>query len=118
MAVRVGVGVDVFVAVGVAVRVGVEVDVLVAVGVAVRVGVEVDVLVAVGVAVRVGVAVAVVVAVGVLVAPPAIDASAAPAFTIPLPQIEVLQVLPPGKLVTVFWRICNTSLGERDGSSE
>jgi len=90
----------------------------VAVRVEVAVGVAVRVEVAVAVAVREGVVVAVVVAVGVLVAPPAIDATAAPAFTIPLPQIDVLQVLPPGKLVTVFWRICNTWLGERDGLRE
>jgi len=102
----------------VAVRVEVAVGVAVRVEVAVGVAVRVEVAVAVAVRVWVVVAVRVGVAVGVLVAPPAIDATAAPAFTIPLPQIDVLQVLPPGKWVTVFWRICNTWLGERDGLSE
>jgi hypothetical protein len=109
-------GVEVAVAVGEAVGVDVRVEVAVAVGVGVRV--EVAVAVLVGVEVAVGVDVRVGVAVGVLVGPPAIEAAAAPAFTIPLPQMDVLQVLPPGKLVTVFCRICNTWAGVRDGLSE
>ena len=86
--------------------------------IAVFVAVAVAVLVAVSVAVLVDVAVAVLVEVGVGVAPPKTYETAAPAFTIPLPQIPVLQVLPPGKLVTVFCRICNTWAGVRSGSSE
>ena len=45
-------------------------------------------------------------------------ATAAPAFTMPLPQVEVLQELPPGKLVTVFCKIVNTSAGVSDGLRE
>ena len=45
-------------------------------------------------------------------------ATAAPAFTMPLPQLEVLQVLPLGKLVTVFCKIVSASAGVSDGLRE
>jgi hypothetical protein len=58
------------------------------------------------VAVFVGVDVWVAVAVGVGVATgPAMALSAAPAFTIPGPQIEVVQLLPGGKGLAVSCRI-------------
>jgi hypothetical protein len=45
-------------------------------------------------------------------------ATAAPAFTIPLPQIEVLQVLPAGKALAVFCMICCTCKGLSEGLNE
>lgn len=61
----------------------------------------------VGVAVAVGVLVGVDVAVGVAVGGGRpIELSAAPASTIPLPQIDVVQPLPIGKARAVFCRIC------------
>lgn len=88
---------------------GGTVGVWVGVRVAVAVGDGEGVLVRVGVRVAVGVGVAVV---------GASQATAAPALTMPRPQIEVLHVLPVGKLVTVFCRIVNTWAGVNDGLSE
>ena len=129
VALGVGVCVTVAVAVAVPVQVGVgdgptSVYVAVAVAVAVFVGVttDVEVLVRVGVAVgvfvRVGVGVRVALPPGVFVwvgigEGPAVDVGgglstafrAAAASTIPLPHVEVLQLLPAGKERAGLWRI-------------
>ena len=118
MDVRVGVGVRVAVAAVVCVAVGAgPVDVAVADGglVAVTVGVRVAVGVRVTVGVRVGldpvgrlVTVATVpvdVAVGGT-GPARMAFSAAAALAMPLPQFEVLQLLPGGKLFAELCRIC------------
>ena len=68
----------------------------------VRVGVSVEV------AVKVGVRVAVEVAVKVAVAVTGDGGTASTAFaasTMPLPQVEMVQVLPAGKASAVVWRI-------------
>lgn len=44
--------------------------------------------------------------------------TAAPAFTIPLPHIDVVQVLPAGKLVILFCKISSTWSGVNEGLSE
>jgi hypothetical protein len=45
-------------------------------------------------------------------------ATAAWAFTIPLPQMEVVHVLPAGNGVTVLWRMFKTCVGVSDGFTE
>ena len=45
-------------------------------------------------------------------------ATAAPALTMPRPQLEMVQELPPGKRVTVFCKIANNSAGVSVGLSE
>jgi len=113
LGVRVGpTWVKVAVAVGVFVAVAVKVDVLVRVTVAVGVFVRVAVGVRVSVGVWVDLPPGVLVRVGVGEGP-AVDVggglitafSAAAASTIPLPHVEVVQLLPAGKARAVLWRI-------------
>ena len=117
VSVLVGVAVKVYVIVGVGVDVRVEVEVGVDMRVEVGVGVDVCVEVEVGVDVRVEVEVGVdvrvevEVEVGVSVTGNTLTALTAPAAsTMPLPQVDAVQLLPAGKSLAVLckaWSICS-----------
>jgi hypothetical protein len=113
LAVTLGLGVNVLVAIGVNVLVGVYV----AVG-PIAVAVEVGVFVRVAVGVREGPPLGVLVGVNVGPGPPLVAVKvgvgppglriafrAAATSAMPLPHVEVVQLLPTGKARAVFWRI-------------